>query len=252
MPTDPQSDPDAAAPAPAAAPPPRRRRRRAAPDKQGMGRIARITLCRAAGAVRLPPVRRSHHAVHLAGDDRNVPRADRTAGQWPGGRGRRARQPAGEQGPVAVPHRSGALRDRRALRGSQPRGVHPGRRFVRGRRARADAQLRGQRVDLAASEQLGKIVVDLAAKRALAETPAIRARADIDKTRAGLIRAEAEAQRVRVRRGKRATETPRSPGAGRARSGRARPRATLPWSRPRMVLHQSASRPGSVRNSARR
>ena len=65
----------------------------------------------------------------------------------------------------------------------------------------ADAQLSGQRVDLAATEQLGKIVVDLAAKRALAETPAIRARADIDKTRAGLIRAEAEAHRARVRLG---------------------------------------------------
>ncbi len=65
----------------------------------------------------------------------------------------------------------------------------------------ADAQLSGQRVDLAATEQLGKIVVDLAAKRALAETQAIRARADIDKTRAGLIRAEAEAHRARVRLG---------------------------------------------------
>jgi len=69
----------------------------------------------------------------------------------------------------------------------------------------ADAQLRGQRVDLAASEQLGKIVVDLAAKRALAETSAIRARADIDKTRAALIRAEAEAQRARVRLGETGT-----------------------------------------------
>jgi multidrug resistance efflux pump len=65
----------------------------------------------------------------------------------------------------------------------------------------ADAQLSGQRVDLAATQKLGKIVVDLAAKRALAETQAIRARADIDKTRAGLIRAEAEAHRARVRLG---------------------------------------------------
>ena len=65
----------------------------------------------------------------------------------------------------------------------------------------ADAQLSGQRVDLAATQQLGRIVVDLAAKRALAETQAIRARADIDKTRAGLIRAEAEAHRARVRLG---------------------------------------------------
>jgi multidrug resistance efflux pump len=40
----------------------------------------------------------------------------------------------------------------------------------------ADAQLRRQRVDLAASQQLGKIVLDLAAKNALSETSAIRAR----------------------------------------------------------------------------
>jgi len=65
----------------------------------------------------------------------------------------------------------------------------------------ADAQLRGERVDLAASEKLGKIVVDLAAKRALAETSAIRARADIEKTRASLVRAQAEAERARVRLG---------------------------------------------------
>jgi len=65
----------------------------------------------------------------------------------------------------------------------------------------ADAQLRGQRADLAASQELGKITLDLSAKRALSETSAIRARADIAKTRAALSRAEAEAERARVRLG---------------------------------------------------
>ena len=65
----------------------------------------------------------------------------------------------------------------------------------------AEAAQRFQAVDLAASQQLGKIVVDLTAKRALAETSAIRARADIAKTKASLSRAEAEAQRARVRLG---------------------------------------------------
>lgn len=65
----------------------------------------------------------------------------------------------------------------------------------------ADAQLRRQHVDLAASEQLGKIVLDLSAKRALSETSAIRARADIAKTRAEISRAEAEAERARIRMG---------------------------------------------------
>lgn len=65
----------------------------------------------------------------------------------------------------------------------------------------ADAQLKRQRVDLAASQQLGKIVLDLAAKRALSETSAIRARADIAKTQAEAIRAQAEADRARIRLG---------------------------------------------------
>lgn len=65
----------------------------------------------------------------------------------------------------------------------------------------ADAQLRGQRADLAASQELGKITLNLSAKRALSETSAIRARADIAKTRAALSRAEAEAERARVRLG---------------------------------------------------
>lgn len=65
----------------------------------------------------------------------------------------------------------------------------------------AEAQLRRQRVDLASSQQLGKIVLDLAAKRALSETSAIRARADIAKTLAEASRAEAEAERARIRLG---------------------------------------------------
>ena len=65
----------------------------------------------------------------------------------------------------------------------------------------ADAQLQRQRVDLAASQQLGKIVLDLSAKRALSETSATRARADIAKTRAEITRAQAEAERARIRLG---------------------------------------------------
>jgi multidrug resistance efflux pump len=65
----------------------------------------------------------------------------------------------------------------------------------------AEAQLQRQRVDLAASQQLGRIVLDLSAKRALSETSAIRARADIAKTRAEITRAEAEAERARIRLG---------------------------------------------------
>lgn len=65
----------------------------------------------------------------------------------------------------------------------------------------ADAQLQRQQTDLAASRELGKIVLDLAAKRALSETAAIRAQADIDKTRAELTRAAAEAERARIRLG---------------------------------------------------
>jgi len=65
----------------------------------------------------------------------------------------------------------------------------------------AEAQLSRQRVDLAASRQLGKIVLDLSAKRALSETSAIRARADIAKTRAEIGRGEAETERARIRMG---------------------------------------------------
>lgn len=65
----------------------------------------------------------------------------------------------------------------------------------------ADAQLKRQRVDLAVSQQLGKIVLDLSAKRALAETAAIRARADIARSQADIGKAEAEAERARIRLG---------------------------------------------------
>lgn len=65
----------------------------------------------------------------------------------------------------------------------------------------ADAQLQRGRADLAASQQLGKIVLDLSSKRALSETSAIRARADIAMTRAEISRAQAEAERARIRMG---------------------------------------------------
>ena len=65
----------------------------------------------------------------------------------------------------------------------------------------ADAQLQKQRVDLASSKELGQIVLDLSKKRALSETSAIRARTDIDKSRADTVRAEAEAVRARIRLG---------------------------------------------------
>jgi multidrug resistance efflux pump len=61
----------------------------------------------------------------------------------------------------------------------------------------AQAALQKQRVDLAASRQLGKIIIDLVNQRALAETLAIRARADISKTQADVRRAEAELERAR-------------------------------------------------------
>ena len=61
----------------------------------------------------------------------------------------------------------------------------------------AQAQLHKQRVDLAASQQLGKIVTDLVAKRALAETNGIRAREDIAKTQADVTRAEADVEKAR-------------------------------------------------------
>ena len=72
----------------------------------------------------------------------------------------------------------------------------------------ADAQLQKQRVDLEQSVELGTIVLDLSAKRALAETSAIRARADIAKTRADITRAVAEADRARIRLGEAGDRNP--------------------------------------------
>lgn len=65
----------------------------------------------------------------------------------------------------------------------------------------AQAQLRRQRVDLAASRQLGKIVTDLVDQGALAQTNAIRARADVAKTEADVSRSAAEVERARRRLG---------------------------------------------------
>ncbi len=62
----------------------------------------------------------------------------------------------------------------------------------------ARAQLQKHRVDLAASRKLGKIVTDLVDKRALAETQAIRATADIGKTEADLSRAEADLRKAQA------------------------------------------------------
>jgi multidrug resistance efflux pump len=56
----------------------------------------------------------------------------------------------------------------------------------------ARAQVQKQRVDLSASRQLGKIVTSLVDKKALAETQAIRATADVGKTEADLARAQAD------------------------------------------------------------
>lgn len=72
----------------------------------------------------------------------------------------------------------------------------------------AEAQLGRQRVDFAASQKLGKIVMDLSAKKALSETSAIRAQADIDKTRADITRGEAEAVRARIKMGGTGSDNP--------------------------------------------
>ena len=73
----------------------------------------------------------------------------------------------------------------------------------------AQAALQKQRVDLAASRQLGKIMIDLVNQRALAETNAIRARADISKTQADVRRAEAEVLRAQRNLGAPAPDNPK-------------------------------------------
>jgi multidrug resistance efflux pump len=67
--------------------------------------------------------------------------------------------------------------------------------------AAARAQVRKQRVDLAASRQLGKIVTDLVDQRALAATQGIRARADIGKTEADVTKSEADLRRAEANLG---------------------------------------------------
>jgi len=73
----------------------------------------------------------------------------------------------------------------------------------------AQASLQKQRVDLAASRQLGKIVIDLVNQRALAETNAIRAREDISKTQADVVKAEAELERARQNLGAAGYDNPK-------------------------------------------
>jgi multidrug resistance efflux pump len=73
----------------------------------------------------------------------------------------------------------------------------------------ARASLQKQRVDLAASRQLGKIVIDLVNQRALAETNAIRAREDISKTQADVRKAEAELERARQNLGAAGFDNPK-------------------------------------------
>jgi multidrug resistance efflux pump len=66
----------------------------------------------------------------------------------------------------------------------------------------ASADLDKQRIDHATSRQLGGIVLDLAQKKAVSETSAIRARSDMQVTSANVTRAEVELQRARERLGK--------------------------------------------------
>jgi len=200
MPTDPHADREAATPAPAGAQP-SAPATPPAPDKKGVSRIARITL----------GVLLALFVYNLFADRITPYTSQATIGTF---LVQIAPQVSGQV--VAVD-----VRDNQQVKKGQPLfRIDPVPLEIAQRSAEAnlavsiqnadsseadvrvaDAQLSGQRVDLAATEQLGKIVVDLAAKRALAETQAIRARADIDKTRAGLIRAEAEAHRARVRLG---------------------------------------------------
>ena len=65
----------------------------------------------------------------------------------------------------------------------------------------AQADLTKQRVDLAASRELGGIVTDLVDKKALAETQGIRARAEVAKTSSDVARAEAGLRRARANLG---------------------------------------------------
>jgi multidrug resistance efflux pump len=66
----------------------------------------------------------------------------------------------------------------------------------------ASADLDKQRIDHSTSVELGTIVLDLAQKKAVSETSAIRARSDMKVTSANVTRAEVELQRARERLGK--------------------------------------------------
>ena len=63
------------------------------------------------------------------------------------------------------------------------------------------ATLAKQKTDLEATEILGNIVFDLTKERALSETDSIKARAEIDKSKADVARGEAELERARVKLG---------------------------------------------------
>lgn len=67
--------------------------------------------------------------------------------------------------------------------------------------AAARASLQKQNVDLSVSQKLGKIVTDLVDQKALAETNAIRARGDIEKTQADLARARADLRKAEANLG---------------------------------------------------
>ena len=90
--------------------------------------------------------------------------------------------------------------------------------------AAARAQIRKQRVDLAASRELGEIVTDLVDKKRLAETQGIRSDADIgedrgrpDARRGGPAEGAGQSRRARH------AQSQGPPGARRARPGPARP-----------------------------
>jgi multidrug resistance efflux pump len=63
------------------------------------------------------------------------------------------------------------------------------------------ATLSKQKTDLEATQILGNIVFDLTKERALSETDSIKARAEIDKSKADVARGEAELERARVKLG---------------------------------------------------
>jgi multidrug resistance efflux pump len=64
-----------------------------------------------------------------------------------------------------------------------------------------EATLAKQRTDLAATEMLGGIVFGLTKERALSESDSIKARAEIDKSKADVARGEAELERARRKLG---------------------------------------------------